>query len=157
MRHFKEKIVICLTVLFTATLFSSVVFAASRQEPSGDPPFGVAVQSDAAGSKLVGVIFVEHYNFDFDGIADARIVLRLRKGKVIESFYGEVSGIDTVNGSTAEEQAAITDELKAQIFAAFNFDELTQDIVVKSFEEFVTGTYAGFDEYIMADVVLAIK
>lgn len=66
-----------------------------HDQTATEPPYGIAVQSDAAGTKLDGVISIEFFNFRADTeppygeVADARFVLRLKQGNAIHAFYGE--------------------------------------------------------------------
>jgi hypothetical protein len=90
---------IALAFLCTVALASANAYAGAGDTPSGDPPHGVAFQSDAKGTKLSGVISIELTEVntgDFTASA-ARGILRLRQGGQIATFYSQVD--DTSNCS----------------------------------------------------------
>lgn len=106
----------------------------SREDPSGEPPYGVAVQSDAAGAKLSGVVFLEYFNMSADGsTADARIAVRLRHGSVLQTFYGEAAGVNV--SSPAANQAAVTAAVSEDILA-FLGETGTAEIALKNLSDF---------------------
>jgi len=85
--------VICLAVLFSVGLSGTAQSGTTGYEkPEGDPPQGLAIQQDAQGVKLYGVISVEFYNFDNDVAGGARVVLRLRKGNILHTFFKHIIG-----------------------------------------------------------------
>ncbi len=84
-------------------LWATEAWAGAADSPNdGEPPNGVAYQSDAAGTKLTGVISVELTQIDTVEFTatSARGVLRLRKGNEIHTFYSEVE--DTHDCSDAD-------------------------------------------------------
>lgn len=160
MKSFTKMIMVCVGVLFTVVLFSSMAFAGtgSVQQPPGEPPYGVAIQSDAQGIKLSGVASIEYYNFR-ETVADVRIVLRLRKGNIIKVLYGEVKNIDT--NLPAANQDAITNTMKPKVIDAFFNGDYSLQVTLKSLEEFegidTSTTLTGFSSIYLVDIVIAVK
>ena len=103
-------VITCMMVIFVVTLFGSLSFAGSGSPdtPPGVPPYGVATQSDAAGTKLTGVISIEYGygGYECPGALcyDSRILLRLKKGPQLETFYAD----GALPADPALQQGAIT-------------------------------------------------
>lgn len=167
MKQFSKSILLALLLLGT------LVFA-KQEQPPGEPPFGVAVQSDAKGIKLNGVLFGEFYNCvgpDVNGhfSCNGRFLLRLRKGdtKELDVFYGAISGIDPSDPSAAQE--VIADLLEPQIIDRFfgnnngNFtDDPVLTVKVKSLPEFGSESFAPTDlttgsQFVLTNLQLAVK
>ena len=95
MKSFTRAIVICLAVLFSVGLYGTAESGTTGYEkPEGDPPHGLAIQDDAQGVKLYGVVFVEFYDYDpkADIAGGARVVLRLRKSNTLNIFFEHFPG-----------------------------------------------------------------
>ena len=183
-------VITCMMVIFVVTLFGSLSFAGSGSPdtPPGVPPYGVATQSDAAGTKLTGVISIEYGygGYECPGALcyDSRILLRLKKGPQLVTFYAD----GALPANPISQQAMITDLLKGKILDAFfGGKALTITLTTLGEFKFVPGTVecasnpnpvcseatcltvAGadpnccqnipdcHDEYIMADIGLAVK
>ncbi|MHC4799770.1 MAG: hypothetical protein ACYTF1_24310 [Planctomycetota bacterium] len=160
MKYSKMTIMMSLVVFFAATLLGSGALAATDPEgPSGEPPYGVAIQSDAAGQKLIGVLFIEYYNIDPQNPfapADARIFIRLRKGNVLKMFYAEAFDVDI--SDPANNQEDITEAIKDEILEGFFGSGSGLEITLKSMDDFIqvdAGT--PISTFVMADVVIAVK
>jgi hypothetical protein len=189
-----KTVLMCMTVIFVVTIFGSLSFAGSGSPdtPPGVPPYGVAIQSDAAGTKLSGVISIEYgyggYSCGDTLCYDSRILVRLKKGKETRTFYAEA---DALPADPALQQGVITNLLKGKILNEFfGGKELTITLTSLGEFKFVPGTVecainpnpvcstasclsdpandpfdphccqaipACHDEYIMADVTLAVK
>jgi hypothetical protein len=156
--HMKNTVKITLAGLFLATL----VFAKSEQPP-GAPPFGLAVQGDAKGTKLTGALFAEFYNCDANtGECDARVVLRLRKSNTsdFDIFFAEASGLDPANpGAT---QQAIIDLMEADVIARFFGNNANLGIKLKSVTEFgevgaTTQLTPLGSQFVLTDLVIAVN
>jgi hypothetical protein len=81
-----------LTLACGLLLTSGDALAGGADSPLGDPPHGVAFQSDAKGTKLTGVITIELTEINpaqFTATA-ARGILRLRQGGQLATFYTQV-------------------------------------------------------------------
>jgi hypothetical protein len=160
-------------LLLVLLLFGALVFA-KQEQPPGEPPFGVAVQSDAKGTKLNGALFAEFYSCsdpDVNGhvSCNGRFVLRLRKGntKDLETFYAQISGIDPSDPHAA--QGVIADLMEPQIIDRFfgnNNDIFTDDplltVKVKSVTEFGAEAVAPTDltttsQFVLTDLQLAVN
>jgi len=150
--------VVCLAVVMLSSYLVIAKLGAPAGQP-GEPPFGLALQGDAAGTRLTGVLYVEFYNLMRDpacmstasdpcrncplAYADARIVLRLQKGdKDLQTFFGEVVG--TGNGTegkvyiqdAAAMQEAVTSVMAPQIAEGFFPGKPNVRIVLRSMKNF---------------------
>jgi len=146
----------------------ALVFAGGGlEQPPGEPPHGVAVQSDAPGTKLGGEIFVEFYNIQLNGSANARFVLRLRKGSDFAVFYDEAFVSDFTSPSVV--QTVIMTEMVPQVVDRFFgnnngifTDDGTHDVRLKSLEEFgkldtPTTIPSSRSVFILSDLVIAVR
>ena len=136
-----------------------IVFAGGGlEQPPGEPPHGVAVQSDAPGTKLNGEIFIEFWNIQPNFSANVRFLLRLRKGSDFQVFYDEASVSDWTSPSVV--QTAITNALAQDVLNRF-FNGASKTVKIKSLEEFgdlQTPTVLGNPSaFILSDVVLAVQ
>ena len=110
-------------ILLLLLVGGAMVFAGGGLEcdSCGQPPHGIGLVGNATGAKLNGVISIEFYNIDTtppdDGNADARLVLRLRKGKTFAVFYGETHVSDYTNPSGV--QTAITNTMTQPVLDEF--------------------------------------
>ena len=175
-------------VLFVVSFgFLTPGFANARtgaaENPNGEPPFGVAIQRDAQGEKLVGVLFAEFFNntkewngSGFSYFADARVVVRLRKGAGFAVFYGEVAHVDITTPKVA--QPVLVNTVAEDVLAHFFPGDQGLSITLKSMTDygqldlcepltadfnncqpegtFGTIFFAG-NTVVLADIVLAIK
>jgi len=138
----------------------TMVFAGGGlEQPPGEPPHGTAVQSDAPGTKLTGEIMVEFYNIQANFNANARFLLRMRKGKDFQVFYDE--GFVTDYTSPTIVQNAIMTALKPDVLARF-FNGANLTVKVKFLEEFgtlntPTSAPSSRSVFILSDVVLAVQ
>jgi len=149
-----------LLLLFLAG--SALVFAGGGlEEPPGEPPHGVAVQSDAPGTKLTGEIMIEFWNIQPNANANARFLLRLRKGNDFAMFYDEASVTDFTSPTVV--QRAITNALAQDVLNRF-FNGASKTVKVKSLEEFgeldtptTVPAPSTRSVFILSDVVLAVQ
>lgn len=103
--------------LLAAAALGPAAFAGLSDRPdSGEPPLGVAFQSDAQGTKLNGVIAIELLAVEVTppstriATEGARAVLRLRKGKEgPRGFFTALAG--PIDVSTPEDIAALQADL----------------------------------------------
>jgi hypothetical protein len=106
MRVGKRILVVGFVALGACLLLAQPLWAAGGNQPDGNPPFGVAPQSDAKGTRLQGVFVIEFLNSDgqtaFNG---ARGILRLRKGSQLEDYNTLLPG--PVQYGTGGEQQAV--------------------------------------------------
>jgi len=157
-------------MLAIGLFLASLVFAKSEQPP-GQPPFGLAVQGDAKGTKLSGALFAEFHDCNLTtGLCEARVVLRLRKGNSsdFDTFYDDTTGIDPANPGAAQ-QAIITllapqviDRFFGNNNGIFTDDPTNLQIKLKSVTEFgelgvsSTDLTAG-SQFVLTDVVIAVN
>jgi hypothetical protein len=183
------KAVMCMTVVFIVMIFGSLLYAGcgDPDTPPGVPPYGVAIQSDAAGTKLTGVISIEYGAGPTtrEGMFyyKSRILLRLKKGNEVKTFYAE----GDLPSDPVFQQAVITELLKDKILGAF-FGGKALTITLTTLGEFkflpayeckdnpkeicskheclanpnsdphcCEAEPACHDDYIMADIALAVK
>ncbi len=84
--------------------------AASFERPSGDPPFGQMVHGEAKGTKLIGIMTVEFTDYEAgedDFAGGARVVLRLRQGSQLGTFFSVVNGPINLNDPLSSPQIII--------------------------------------------------
>lgn len=151
-------------VLAIGLFLASMVFAKSEQPP-GEPPFGLAVQGDAKGTKLSGALFAEFHTCDFDGKCQARVVLRLRRSNTtaFATFYGDTTSAAPINpANVAAAQQAIINLMSPQVIAAFFGGDPSLTIKLKSVTEFgelgVSPTdLTGGSQFILTDLQIAVN
>jgi len=165
MKQFAKIFMVSMAIML---ILVPIAFAGSGspEKPEGDKPSGLAIQGDAPGEKLVGVVAMEHYGFYSCGnanCANARATVRLRKSTQLRTFFAYVN--DVVVGDFRGNQEQLMQAMKADILTAFGMDPNAQ-IVVRNLEEF--GSADDFNSplaeisggpifnYVM-DVVLAVK
>lgn len=129
--------IVCLLALLAFFFFGTAAYAATAgaEQPPGEPPYGLATQGDAGGTKLYGCIFIEYSNFIGTSYADARIFVRLRMNNQIQTFYAETNMIPISSISANQEQ--IIDVISPQILAAFFPGETGLTITLKNVSEFL--------------------
>ena len=135
MKRFMTLLVVSMGIL---CILIPVAFAGSGspEKPEGEIPRGLAIQGNAPGEKLVGVVAMEHYGFYPCGnanCANARATVRLRKGNELRTFFTHVD--NAVVGDFAGNQNQIMQKLKSRVLSAFGIDPNSQ-IVVRNLEEF---------------------
>jgi hypothetical protein len=166
MKSMRTKAVVTI-VIFVSIVFFGSVARGGPENPSGAPPFGVAVSSDAPGTKLTGVAFFEFYNLRNVGggqvpqvLADVRAFVRLRQGTVVKPVFAQIANVDLNN--LPQTQASIVAGLKNEILIEFFEGDLSLDVKLKGFDEFVQSgeftilTPAG-SKLTLADIVFSVK
>jgi len=172
MKRFRTNIIICLVMLLSATIFSSISFAGTgspEQPPStGEPPYGMAIHGVNGGTKLSGTIVIEYGLYESSHYCfDSKIVLRLSKnGNTMTTFVatGCLAG-----GDPGTQQTQITSLLGPEILSYFfpgNTALTIDNITMTYFGQYVLaplnpdcappGSWCH-DDFIMADVSLAVK
>jgi len=181
MRGLKTKGMIFTIVLLAGVLFCSFAFAASLEQPQGEPPFGLKIEGAAGGTKLYGVIALQLYDIDnFTGIAKARAMLRVRKGNTLFSVFADKYTTtvfdalqETCNNGTnfapieaninipSQVQLAVTCAMKNQILNSLFPGESNLNIHLKTVTDFVTApaTFPFTDPSVwdIADVELVVN
>jgi hypothetical protein len=157
-------------VVWLAVLVLSAPLAfggSGRETPSGDPPFGTAVQSDAQGTKLTGIGILEFYNIELitvppppQRLADVRVLVRLRQGSQLDTVFTELVDVDMLQ--VAATQARIIDALRSQILDKFFNNDQTLGVTVKGITDFVpvetVNSFANQTTQMdLFNVVLAVK
>jgi hypothetical protein len=158
-------------VLAIGLFLASMVFAKS-ESPPGEPPFGLAVQGDAKGTKLSGALFAEFHdcidNPNSDGlqICAARFVLRLRRTNANDFgvFYGDTGGVRTIEPANAgAAQQAIINLMSPQVIGAFFGGNSSLQIKLKSVTEFgelgvsFTDLTPGGSQFVLTDLQVAVN
>jgi hypothetical protein len=187
MKPKRKAFVIGLMAVFAVTLAGAAVWAGGSPEGggSGTPPKGVAIQSDAAGTKLTGVLFIEFQNVrSCQGLVadEARLVLRLRQGNDLGAFTDIIDctnspdacrttmpntgcGPDPITlidlNKVTEIQAALTAAVEDQILDFF-FGTTSLAITVTRLGECATvddppQPASLFSRFVVCDVSLAVK
>ena len=138
----------------------------SGDRPPGEPPFGISAQSNAGGTKITGVMFIEATNFLADGSADSiRAAARLRKGNELKTFFVEVVAppVDIrTPGGIEEVQEVLFAALGPQIIDFFMGDACDAGctLALKRALEFIDESFPVADgtdsQIIMTDLILVI-
>jgi hypothetical protein len=176
MRPSAKALTICFAFIISFGYFASdVIGFAQYEQSSGEPPYGLAIQSDAQGIKLYGELFVEHYNY-YPTPKTAqilRVVVRLRKGNQLNTFFADLdctvggglpSSICSADGrydatQTEMIQNAIIEAMRGDVLSAFNIDPAL-GITLKNIEEFgiVTNSPASpLSAMALSNIELAVK
>jgi len=154
-------------MLLSASIFSSISFAGSggpEQPPVTGPPFGLAIQGAAAGTKLAGTIAIEYGSYEANQYCyDSKIVLRLSKGNDVATFVatGCLAAADP-----ATQQTQLTALLGPQILKYFfngntaltiTLTNLGQYVLVPINPDCAAPASPCHDDFMMADITLAVK
>lgn len=133
-------VVLCSVALLPGT--AGAFSGGSGGGVEGEPPNGLAISEFAHGIKLTGVLFVEYINHHWDGGQDyaemARVVLRLKKGKILKIFYDEIRETMSPEVYPLETQLAIMEKMEADVIAAFFPSETDLEAKVKLMVNFMT-------------------
>ena len=176
MKHSVKVMTTCLALVCSIFFFdSNVMGRSSFEHGSGDPPYGLAIQSNARGAKLYGELFLEHYDYLQDsitGIKSAeilRVVVRLRKGDLIKTYFADLDcsyeplqdactegRYDTLKDGII--QQAIISKMKDQVLLDF-FGGKSLTITLKNIEEYgiVFNTETPTSAMSLSDIELAVK
>jgi hypothetical protein len=92
MRNFTKLMMIGLAVIFTLPFLGSNALgmgAGYEKGSASEPPYGLAIQGDASGERLIGEISIENYLCSGDYATSLAAVVRLRKGTSAhpDNFY----------------------------------------------------------------------
>ena len=168
MKLVKINTMLCIFLMFAVMLSASSAFgAATGFSDDVEPTMGLAIQGNAPGVKLAGVMCLELYNPQTkDGIdvSDGYAVVRLRKSNLVHTFYAEIFEVPVDAPGPAQD--AIMEALDTEIKAVFFNEDDTVQLVLRNAEEWgsVVGDRGvltdapgfGFD-YTVVDVVIAGK
>lgn len=160
MRGALRALVLGLTAFAAAAAVGPHATGKSFEEPgAGEPPFGVAVQSAAAGTKLEGVVYVKLFDFgaqqpDGSVPAQAEVVVRVRKGNSLATFQAVTAVANALDPGVVQEalETAIVPQVIDELFGG----NASLGVAVKSVTEFgqvdsVTTVYN------LADFTAAVK
>jgi hypothetical protein len=122
----KKRLSIYLGAFMAVVILSMIVYAASRESSQpGEPPYGLAIQSDAKGTKLYGVAAIEFLNYGVDGegkfmATDAKVVFQLRQGNDVQLFTGMHYGsLNLGDDPIPQIQSVLMDAVKDDILEHF--------------------------------------
>lgn len=155
-----RALVLGMVAIVGSTAIGPHAAAKSFEEPgAGEPPFGVAVQSDAAGTKLEGVVYVKLFAFgaqqpDGSVPAQAEVVVRVRKGNSIAAFQAVTAVANAFDPGVVQEalETAIVPQVIDELFGG----DTSLAVTVKSVTEFgqVDDVSAVYN---LADFTAAVK
>lgn len=142
--------------------FASTGWAQSGASPTGETPLGFEEKKDAKGPALTGVISIELINSDGLQADSARIVVRLRRGSHLSTFFEELEGPVFFNTDDEKEvfQAEVLGAFRDAVLAEF-FDgdcgNTSPDcvLVLKQADEFGL-TDDGFNQFAVMDVTVSL-
>jgi hypothetical protein len=154
-------------LLFVAALligFASTASAQSAADPTGTPPIGIESKSAAKGPGLAGVLTVKLLNATATTASSAEMVLRLRRGSLLNMFFGTLAG--PLEFETEQQKAALQDDVldafREDVLGGFFADECDRqgtgceevDILLKKADEYAQ-TNDGTNQWVILDVVIA--
>lgn len=183
MRHSTKTTLACVAVIFTLAFVGSKAFAGGGAEQApGEPPKGLAIQSDAKGQKFTGELFADNYNYQVISNVGIyaevlRIVVRLRSGNFLGTFFMDLDCTDPVLFTACQQGLYDTYEIEtiqsaviAKLMANDDFKQFVKDSGVKGtgwtiklirFQNVgVTHAYdpAGvYSELSLSDIEIAVK
>lgn len=149
------------TVLLAASAFSGAAFAGkSFEEPD------VQTQSNAGGTKLHGVMFIEfqhtNTNMNSPSEADAIAVVRLRQGNDVQTF--RVATLIDNSQAPDNVQTVLTPLLEPLILDGFFLGEPGLEVILKSLSDLSgVNTDPGCQEFevcdfdVLMDITLAVR
>jgi hypothetical protein len=169
MNRIKTLIILGLTVFLAVSFTVTSVFAASGNKPGGDPPYGLKVQGDAKGTKLIGVIYIELSDDPTNtepcnGYNTLNAYVRLRQGADSATFTTETLsgcyGLATEEETQNEILTALRDDVIDYFFCnGYGTDEpcyTGMDIMLKDITDYGEITYDDKMNILM-DIVLAAQ
>lgn len=156
-----------LGLVSAAVLVSGVAtesLAQSAADPTGEPPIGIEEKSGAKGPSLSGVLALKLVNSDGLSADRGELVVRLRRGSLLLSFFADVDGplfFDT-EPQKAQLQADVLAAVREQILGGFFSDECGRTgtgcpqvgLVLKQADEFGLASDAS-NQYVVMDVTVA--
>ena len=154
MSRLNKLLILALTVLLAFSFAATATFAASGNQPPGDPPYGLKLEGAAKGTKLIGVLYVELSDFGTcGGYTALNATIRLRQGSEIVAFTtGPLTGCYTL-ATEDETQDVIIEALSGDVLDYF-FPGEDLNIVVKDVSEW--SQIQGDNSYhFLMDVTLA--
>ncbi len=167
MKHCMKIFGVGLTVFLAVMSLSAVSFAGSGspEVSSGAPPYGIAMQGDAKGTKLYGTISIEYIGFTSDTAVcpsascaeNSKVVLQLQtaNANLINTFYQNIPYLPL---DAAAQATALLSAFKSQILQTFFGGDQSLNIVLVSLGEFQLVPSANTDpNYMMASLTLAVN
>ena len=155
MNRIQKRLILGLTVFLAMSFAGISAFAASGNQPPGEPPYGLKIEGGAKGIKLIGVLYVELSSPSGCGYTVLNATVRLRKGADSAAFTtGPLSGCYTL-ATEGDTQDAILAALSDEVIDYF-FPGEDVDIVVKDVSESEQVQGIGTYHFLM-DVVLAAQ
>lgn len=151
-----------LFVLVALAGFASLAFAQSAASPNGETPLGIEEKKDSRGPALVGVISIELIDSDGLQADSARIVVRLRRGSHLSTFFAELAHpvfFDT-DVEKAQFQADVLGAFRDAVLMEFFGGDCGNTgpgcvLVLKQADEFGL-TDDGFNQFAVMDVTVSL-
>jgi hypothetical protein len=171
-------------VVFAIVFFNSSRAAATMSFEKGtqlEPPYGLAIQGNASGDRLIGEVSIENHLYYGDYATDLTAVVRLRKGtsndtknntNTFWTFYKDLSCSTNLYGlpctyyvgtcydvnDVSAIQTAITNAFKDAILGFFFPGDTNRNLVLRAVDDY-GWTYS--DDYLsligLGDIELASK
>lgn len=131
MKYSSRIMILCVAVIFTAALAGPKAFAGGGAAGApGEPPMGLAIQSDAAGQKFSGELFADNYNYQYFNQDPAgfyaeilRFVVRLRSGNFLGTFFMEIDCTDSVLSTACL--------LRPGLYDTYEFETIQSAVIAK--------------------------
>jgi len=140
-------------------------FAQSAADPTGEPPIGIEEKPGARGPALTGVLGLVLVNSNGLAADRAEIVVRLRRGRMLLTFFAPLAGplfFDT-DEEKAQLQADVLEAVRDDVLGGFFADSCGRigdqcpwvDLVLKKADEFGLTDDGTTNQYVFMDVTVA--
>ena len=161
-----RRILGVLLALGLASGAATTSWAQSAADPNGEPPIGIEEKAGAKGPGLVGVLSIRLIGSTGLRADAADIVVRLRRGSALETFFAHLPGplfFDTdVEKEEFQEALLSLTDLREPILGEFFSDDCGAlgdgcplvDLVLKQVDEFGL-TDDGANQHVVMNVTLA--
>jgi len=165
MTIFQLRHMAVLAAALLATGFATTASAQSAADPSGEAPIGIETKSDAKGPALAGVLGVKLINSNGLRADSAEMVLRVRRGSTLATFYSALGGplfFDT-DTEKAMLQRDILSAFRDAILGSFFSKDCGRlgdtcpnvSLLLKKADEFGLTDDGVANQFVMLDVVVA--
>jgi hypothetical protein len=143
-----KTLITVFVILGTMFIYSNAYSGGYSRPDSGDAPYGVAYQSDAAGTKIAGVCVIDFPDYippvsnptnplyPGDLATVARVVLRLEVPGQLEVFYSEIPGSFHLFDDPYSTQVQLISWFENSVVAAFG--EPGQNLTLRDVSEFAS-------------------
>ncbi len=165
MTIFQFRYTAALAATLLALGFASTAKAQSAADPNGEAPIGIESKKPAKGPSLAGVLSVKLVNSNGTSAESAELVLRVRRGSALATFYAPLGG--PLLFDTDVEKAQLQDDVlgafRDAVLGSFFADECGRlgdacpdvELLLKKADEFGLTDDGVANQFVMLDVIVA--